>query len=101
MSQGDDVIVAWHEVPGRAPPKTVRPVGYGVISCRWTQIDRERLCPYMSGIVKATRSYRTLRDGSFEDALPGTSCQATIGVSLRDRLADDSRRRLAKLGHAR
>jgi hypothetical protein len=30
------------------------------------------------------RSYRTLRDGSSVDAFPGTSCQATIMVSLRD-----------------
>jgi hypothetical protein len=28
--------------------------------------------------ISCVRSYRTLRDGSFEDALPGTSCQATI-----------------------
>jgi hypothetical protein len=38
--------------------------------------------------LAAPESYRTLRDGSFEDAFPGTSCQATIGVSLRDGLAD-------------
>jgi hypothetical protein len=25
------MIVAWHEVPGTAPPKRARPVGYGVI----------------------------------------------------------------------
>jgi hypothetical protein len=41
------------------------------------------------GLSRA-RSYRTLRDGSFEDAFPGTSCQATIDVSLRDGLADGS-----------
>jgi hypothetical protein len=34
--------------------------------------------------ISCARSYRTLRDGSFEDAFPGTSCQATIGLSLRD-----------------
>ena len=38
--------------------------------------------------ISYARSYRTLRDGSFEDAFPGTSCQATIGVSLRDGLAE-------------
>jgi hypothetical protein len=27
----DDAIVAWHEVPGRAPPQKNRPVGYDVI----------------------------------------------------------------------
>jgi hypothetical protein len=31
MSRRDDAIVAWHEVPGRAPPQKIRPVGYGVI----------------------------------------------------------------------
>jgi hypothetical protein len=30
MSWRDDAIVAWHEVPGRAPPQKIRPVGYGV-----------------------------------------------------------------------
>ena len=31
MSRSNDAIVAWHEVPGTAPPKESRPVGYGVI----------------------------------------------------------------------
>jgi hypothetical protein len=31
MSRRDDAIVAWHEVPGRAPHQKIRPVGYGVI----------------------------------------------------------------------
>jgi hypothetical protein len=31
MSRRDGAIVAWHEVPGKAPPKKSRPVGYGVI----------------------------------------------------------------------
>jgi hypothetical protein len=31
MSRRDDVIVAWHEVPGPAPPQKSRPVGYGMI----------------------------------------------------------------------
>src|ERR1700737_4736312 len=35
--------------------------------------------------MSCARSYRTLRDGSFEGIFPGTSCQATIGWSLRDR----------------
>src|SRR5580693_9489244 len=46
--------------------------------------------------ISCARSYRTLRDGSFEDAFPGTSCQATIGVSLRDGLADASQRHPAR-----
>jgi hypothetical protein len=31
MSRRDGAIVAWHEVPGTAPPQKTRPVGYGVI----------------------------------------------------------------------
>src|SRR5580704_9112960 len=31
MSRRDDAIVAWHKVPGKAPPQGSRPVGYGVI----------------------------------------------------------------------
>jgi hypothetical protein len=31
MSRRDCIIVAWHEVPGTARPKTSRPVGYGMI----------------------------------------------------------------------
>jgi hypothetical protein len=31
MSQRDGAIVAWHEVPGLAPPQECRPVGYGLI----------------------------------------------------------------------
>src|SRR5271165_2360109 len=31
LSRRDGAIVAWHEVPGTAPPQKSRPVGYGVI----------------------------------------------------------------------
>ena len=31
MSRRDGAIVAWHGVPGIAPPQKSRPVGYGVI----------------------------------------------------------------------
>jgi hypothetical protein len=46
--------------------------------------------------ISCARSYRTLRDGSFEGRFPGTPCQATIGVSLRDALADISQQHLTK-----
>jgi hypothetical protein len=32
-SRRDGAIVAWHEVPGTAPPQQNRPVGYGMIGC--------------------------------------------------------------------
>ena len=79
MSWRDDVIVAWHEVPGTTPPQKSRPVGYGVIR---------------AGVrlfwISCARSYRTLRDGSFDGRFPGTSCQATIPLSLRDAFSDIS-----------
>src|ERR1700726_1585069 len=59
MSRRDGAIVAWHEVPGTAPPQKSRPVGYGVI----------RATRNTSGISCA-RSDRTLRDGSFEGRFP-------------------------------
>ena len=43
--------------------------------------------------ISCARSYRTLRDGSFGDAFPGTSCQATIGVVPPGRVLADA------LGH--
>src|ERR1700722_17189742 len=70
MSRRDDVIVAirraiacswraWHEVPGKTPPQKSRPVGYGVI--------RAGVRPFW---ISCARSYRTLRDGSFEGRFP-------------------------------
>src|ERR1700692_3450005 len=43
MSQRDDAIVAWHEVPGRVPPQKVRPVGVRCDSCRYTNESIENL----------------------------------------------------------
>ena len=31
LSRRDNPIVAWREVPGEAPPRKSRPVGYGVM----------------------------------------------------------------------
>jgi hypothetical protein len=75
MSRRDDAIVACHGVPGRVPPQKIRPAGCGVILAG-VRTNRSR--------TSCARSYRTLRGGSLEDAFPGTSCQATIGVSRRD-----------------
>ena len=110
LSRRDRLIVAWHEVPGKAPPEKNRPVGYGVTragvridsmigirvgvsqvqeTVRYIeqQLDiighepfkkRNSLClrntahistRNTSGISYA-RSYRTLRDGSFEGRFP-------------------------------
>jgi hypothetical protein len=92
------MIVAWHEVPGTAPPLKSRPVGYGMIvqvcapirrlkeeisnAVSVSRIEmipkmhRRRLRPCPSPCnpatcgISCTRSYRTLRDGSFEGRFP-------------------------------
>ena len=59
------------------------PLGYGVRFLRLssefarTLSDKDRCA--------ATNSNRTLRDGFIAPLVPGTSCQATIKLSLRDR----------------
>jgi len=42
MSRRDGAIVAWHEVPGTAPPQKSRPVGYGVIRAFSVGISQAR-----------------------------------------------------------
>jgi hypothetical protein len=76
-------MVAWHEVPGNGPVK-IRPVRYdrvtllsrnqGAYSLNKPQFDSHRLTPCPTG--------RT-----HDLAVPGTSCQATIILSLRDTTA--------------
>ena len=73
------MIVAWHEVPGIAPPQNSRPVGHGMIPRVGAPIrrleggkfecgiaKRNRSDPKMHCGISCARSYRTLRDGSFE-----------------------------------
>jgi hypothetical protein len=75
-----------------------RPVGYGMIERSHTQrflpvkdvcrvaIDFGFEVPFsQSWCADLPDSYRTLRDGSLGGAVPGTSCQATIAHSLRDK----------------
>jgi hypothetical protein len=78
------VIVAWHEVPGKGSPRKgpSRRVRCDGISQVQEKVHETRTT---SG-TSCVRSYRTLRDGALEGAFPGTSCQATIGLSLRDRM---------------
>ena len=45
---------------------------------------RDALSTRKTSGIRCARSYRTLRDGSFGGRFPGTSCQATISLSLRD-----------------
>jgi hypothetical protein len=63
MSRRDGAIVAWHEVPGAAPPRKGRPVGYGVpVSRKFRNGSITRRNTSLS----CAQSYRTLRDGSLE-----------------------------------
>jgi hypothetical protein len=67
------------------------PVGYGLILAGVQGVRTESsfgLTWAASLRITCARSYRTLRDGFFLRTSPGTSCQATIGESLRDALAD-------------
>ena len=106
------MIVAWHEVPGRAPPQKIRPVGYGMIragvradakigrgnfECGIGKQSRNALnalvdfpdpvrhlvtlLPVGSATPDHTVPYGTVLSGG---AFPGTSCLATIMLSLRD-----------------
>ena len=95
-------IVAWHEVPGKAPPEKDRPVGYGLIRAgvRWRFDDwsdeisntkTENI--YVVCGISCARSYRTLRDGSFEGRwprhfVPGYDRLAVIGPERCRRLAE-------------
>jgi hypothetical protein len=74
MSRRDGAIVAWHEVPGTAPPQESRPVGYGVIRAgvgadsgkghsieqqlehHWTRTFQEE---YLASVKQAQRSSQT------------------------------------------
>jgi hypothetical protein len=84
MSQRDDAIVAWHEVPGTTPPQKSRPVGYGLIRAAM----RAKFDDWSDEIsFRIRRTFRreiplelaapdhtgTLLDGSFEGRFPRRS----------------------------
>jgi hypothetical protein len=101
MSRRDGAIVAWHEVPGKAPPQKNRPVGHGVIRAdlrtdsmtgltKFRTFQEEYLAFLKNHVAhfaaKVPRglaapdhnvTYGTVLS---RYAVPGTSCQATIGV---------------------
>jgi hypothetical protein len=88
------MIVARHEVPGvefghlkeLRPPAGPRPVGYGTIGRSQSQrYFSWKWAPFRIGAHNLHESYRTLRDGSLGWRYPGTSCLATISLSLRDK----------------
>ena len=82
------MMVAWHEVPGKAR-SGIRPVGIGVI-CVSTGIDFFTGRGMYKVVNQGYASDRTLRDGSHGVARPGTSCQATIVAVPPGQNHDDS-----------
>src|ERR1700735_5656278 len=80
QSRREGPIVAWHEVPGTAPPQKNRPVGHGMIGRRPNPrglSSKGRAVFFKAGrSLQSSNRYayrresdRTLRDGSFEVAL--------------------------------
>ena len=69
------MIVARQELPGKSV-NTIRPVGNGM------KPGRRMFAAKM--IKQTNRSYRTYGTGSFVSGFPGSSCLATITLSLRD-----------------
>jgi hypothetical protein len=86
----DGAIVAWHEVPSEAPPKE---------PSRRVRSNSCRCAP----ILELAAPDHTVPYGTVPsmDAFPGTSCQATIVLSLRDALSDISQQALARPDHNR
>jgi hypothetical protein len=108
MSRRDGAIVAWHEVPGTAPPQESRPVGYGVIRAGVRadsrkghyieqQLEHHRTRAFQEEYLASVKRHGPHFDEKYlwdslrpiipyptgrfsRDAFPGTSCQATIGV---------------------
>jgi hypothetical protein len=86
------MIVARHDVLGTAPSQKSRPVGYGMISRRpatrfddWSVLNTRhtfrREIPLGLAAPDHTVPYGTVPS---MDDFPGTSCQATIMLSLWD-----------------
>jgi hypothetical protein len=81
MSRRDSAIVAWHEVPGIAPPQKSRPVGYGLIRAGVRTDLNRREIPLGLAAPVHTVPYGTVLAG-------GTLLRS--GLSLRDALANIS-----------
>ena len=73
--------VAWHEVPGNRPVK-IRPVGYGMIV---SPLSRKPGRAHSLNKPQFDIPLTPCPTGRTHDlAVPGTSCQATFILSLRD-----------------
>jgi hypothetical protein len=65
-------------------PKNRSPIGSRT-KIAGNELGLTKFCRSEPNLARQTFSYRTLRDGSLCAHNPGTSCQATIVKSLRDR----------------
>jgi hypothetical protein len=97
------MIVAWHEVPGKSAYRENRPVGYGMIGRSYPRgVSRRGCAPcslrraiYFAAEISSLQieigahacANQTVPYGTalLGGAIPGTSCQATIASSLRDK----------------
>jgi hypothetical protein len=81
MSRRDGAIVAWHEVPGTAPPQKSRPVGYGLIRAAM----RAKFDDWSDEIsFRVRRTFR--REIPLELAPTGRFFRGTLSQALRARL---------------
>jgi hypothetical protein len=90
LSRRDYVIVARCEVPGNcAPVYPSRRVRYDRCHLGHSSIEKDQSGKQLVHLIQTSGieapSRRTLRDGSAVARFPGTSCQATIIQSLRDK----------------
>ena len=93
LSRRDGAIVAWHEVPGTAPPKS-RPVGYGLIRAgvRTDSIGSDEISntKYIASLKKhGTHLRRKIPLGlaAPDHTVPdGTVLSRTLSKALRARL---------------
>ena len=79
LSRRDSAIVAWHEVPGTLPV-----CAFNSVIAVWPSV-RDALFTRKTSKLAApdhTVPFGTALSG---DAFPGTSCLATIRLSLRDK----------------
>jgi hypothetical protein len=75
LCPGGTSDLAFHEVPGTAPPRKDRPVGHGVIRAG------------VRTFGSCARSFRTLRDGSLEGYVSRHFVPGYDQLSLRDKAA--------------
>jgi hypothetical protein len=85
------MIVAWQFTARDLPTKRIRPVGCGMIWVRSfaliiLEIEQRMDCKRGRPSLRARKSHRTLRDGSFVRRIPGNKLPARIVQFLRNKV---------------